>query len=658
MRQVMALVTLFLVFPGAAFSDVLYVPDDHLSIQDAINSAAGGDQIFVRSGTYVENIDFLGKEITVESESGPQSTMIDGNAAGSVVTFDDGEGALSVLMGFTIRNGRAAAGGGIYCAGSSPTLTNNIIERNSAVNILGGLGGGIYMENASPSITNSIIRLNAASSSLDRLWENLGGGIYCCSSSAPLISGSNISGNSAEKGGGICCEYSAATIDGNSLSGNTADCGGAIYTSNCSPSITNNSIPGNTAGYDGGGGICCTDQSDPVISGNVISDNTSSYQGGGILCSSQSVPAISDNLIAMNEASSGGGIICYYDCLVSITNNKITNNTADYHGAGIRCERACAVISGNRIENNAAGWGGGISCYTLSTLFTETEITANVISGNSAVNDGGGIDCSYHCQKMTNNIVSRNTAGNDGGGIYHGLNNDPSSFVNNTVFGNTAASRAGGIYCDDVSLTIMNSILWNNSAPTGAEIFESSGGLVVYFCNVENGTGETWFGAGCIDSDPLFVDTAVDDFHLTVESPCWNAGSNTAPGLPDEDFEGDPRIAFPKVDMGADEFHTHLYYTGPASPGGTIEIKVIGLPGSAPVQIALGSGVQDPPRPTPLGYLHLALPIKPYSQSPIPSTGVLAVPVVMNSFWVPGTSYPFQARVGNELSNLLIVSVE
>ena len=89
--------------------------------------------------------------------------------------------------------------------------------------------------------------------------------------------------------------------------------------------------------------------------------------------------------------------------------------------------------------------------------------------------------------------------------------------------------------------------------------------------------------AGNIDADPFFVDPSMGDFHLTHQSPCRDAGDNSvATSL--ADFEGDPRMAWGgTVDIGADEFYTHLYYTGLASPGKEITGKLIGLPGTIPV---------------------------------------------------------------------------
>jgi len=154
---------------------------DYLTIQEGIDAAVNGDLVIIKEGTYYENIDFNGKDITVASlffvtqnTSYISQTIIDGNQNGSVVTFNSGENSTSILTGFTITNGSASyyGGGGICCRiNSSPSLEN---VTNSAASS----GGGIYCSSSSPSLTNVTISDNYASS---------GGGIYCDWDSSPNL---------------------------------------------------------------------------------------------------------------------------------------------------------------------------------------------------------------------------------------------------------------------------------------------------------------------------------------------------------------------------------------------------------------------------------------------------------------------------------------
>jgi hypothetical protein len=58
---------------------------------------------------------------------------------------------------------------------------------------------------------------------------------------------------------------------------------------------------------------------------------------------------------------------------------------------------------------------------------------------------------------------------------------------------------------------------------------------------------------GDLSVDPQFVNGAGSDFHLKGTSPVINAGANNAPNLPLTDLDGNVRIAFGVVDMGAYE---------------------------------------------------------------------------------------------------------
>ena len=124
------------------------------TIQAGIDAASDGDTVLVAAGTYIENINFNGKNIVVQGED-RETTIIDGGQNGSVVTFENVESGL--LDGFTIQNGRDYGGGGILI-NSSASLKNLIIKDNRS----SGKGAGIRIDGGNSTIDASIIRENTS----------------------------------------------------------------------------------------------------------------------------------------------------------------------------------------------------------------------------------------------------------------------------------------------------------------------------------------------------------------------------------------------------------------------------------------------------------------------------------------------------------------
>jgi parallel beta-helix repeat protein len=255
---------------ASAPSRTITVPGTQSTIQAGIDAAYNGDTVLVAPGTYLENINFHGKGITVTSSGGPDLTVIDGNQAGAVVTFASGENLSAVLNGFSLRNGYNSNGGGIVINQTSPTITNNKISGNRA----DAWGGGIYLASASPLIKNNVINANNSS---------YGGGISVQYGGSPQILGNEISDNKASSSGGAIALWvpAAATIQGNTLKNNSAgNYGGGIWSGITQSTVTvlQNLIVNNKAGT--GAGTYSTSAGDSYINNTMV--NNDSIQGGSV----------------------------------------------------------------------------------------------------------------------------------------------------------------------------------------------------------------------------------------------------------------------------------------------------------------------------------------------------------------------------------------
>ena len=112
------------------------------TIQKAISAAQYGHQVSLEAGLYLEQIDFLGKAITIKSKRGAATTIVDAQGLGPVCSLVSGEGYNSVLKGVTLQSG-------IGLSGSLGALTSP-----------GGDGGagGVHLDNSGVSLIECVVR--------------------------------------------------------------------------------------------------------------------------------------------------------------------------------------------------------------------------------------------------------------------------------------------------------------------------------------------------------------------------------------------------------------------------------------------------------------------------------------------------------------------
>jgi hypothetical protein len=371
------LASLFALWPVAGTAKVIYVsgsqstnaPSDGLSwataftgIQQGLDAAMAGDEVWVAAASYLENIT-LKNEVTLlggflGGESDPTQrnwtnnvTILDGQKKNSVVVIQDGATNSTHLDGFTIQNGVAIGGGGIHCANASPVIANNTIQLNMATgNPVSGGGGGIYCSNSTALIVNNRLRWNVST-------NNTGpGGGFACMNASPVIVSNLFLENTAQVGGAIRWFLSTPLIAHNHILNNRAVLGGGgMEFVNSTGEIRNNVIRGNSAANNGGGITCWFSSPliiNNVIIGNVAANSSATPVGGGIYCTELSQPRIINNTIAWNQAFRGGNIYCVTNSII-IANNIIAFSSSGIEGpTGLAPKSNCVFGNGT---NNYVG---------------------------------------------------------------------------------------------------------------------------------------------------------------------------------------------------------------------------------------------------------------------------------------------------------------
>ncbi|MBV9499229.1 MAG: hypothetical protein JO138_07630 [Acidobacteriaceae bacterium] len=246
------------------------------TIGHAISLAASGGSVIIAAGTYNENLT-IGFSLNLIG-SGASTTIIDGQAAGSVIVISSS--AQVTLSNLTIRNGLALFGGGIYNNARLTINASTVTGNNAFVRNFVGYGGGIYNgSNGTLTINNSTVNANTAGHRSCGLFPCPGSGGGIANVGELVINNSTLSGNYAYgiqassygRGGGIY-NGGGMTISNSTLGGNSGTHGGAVY----GGGGFQNSIVANNSGQNCSNAVTSTGY-------NLSSDSTCNFSGPGDL---------------------------------------------------------------------------------------------------------------------------------------------------------------------------------------------------------------------------------------------------------------------------------------------------------------------------------------------------------------------------------------
>ena len=182
------------------------------------------------------------------------------------------------------------------------------------------------------------------------------------------------------------------------------------------------------------------------------------------------------------------------------------------------------------IEANAISDNGGPGVQLYGDDPVRSHIQNNLIYANT---EAGILSDAKH-EEAELLVVNNTIAGNAGDGVVFKRSAAQVRLVNNIISEN---GRYGLVCESDPVGQAANNDLWNNAI---------------------DGYDRCTPGTSDISADPLFVDRAAADFHLTFDSPCIDAG--TSDGAPATDIEGIARPQGEGVDIGAHELWYQRIY--------------------------------------------------------------------------------------------------
>ena len=498
-----------------AFSTVILIPQDYMSLNEAFAAASEGDTILVSPGTYQENFRIEQPKklkigslyMTTGDTSYISRTIISGFSHGAALQIFPEVTSETEFMGFTLTQGTGVE----------------------------GAGGAIHMENASALLHHLYIRNNSASQ---------GGAISCTGEGSKLILyNSRIFNNTATNRGAAIHLFNAG------LDINTCE-------------ISNNQVAGGL-----GGAISCyvgtglSEMLQVYIESAFIINNESTDAGvtaGAYFEAPDDVPSMSINIqnsrFEGNTSTSSSALRIRGKIDFNIQNSLFLSNEASQFTGGVTFSNASNgnVVNSLFVSNKGATGGGSYN--------------------SGAVTVWSGSDVNFYNCSFIDNSASYGTAMTIGGAgasltncIFWGNGTDQISLLDINQTGGSLSV----LHCDieggqaSISAAAMSQLQWNEGNITADPLFQGSG----------DHPYSLTASSPCIDAGiPQTGDLPLPDADYAGRTRIWDGDGNGSSLIDIGPYEfGSPPVGIGSFDLNHESALRTSVYPNPSSSRVTVE---------------------------------------------------------------------------------------
>ncbi len=440
-------------------SRTIVVPLDFPTIQEAINNATDGDQVFVFNGTYHENV-VLNKTIMLVGED-RAITTIDGSGGSSGIYVSSNDVSIT---GFTIRNSSSIVE--VFSAGNCNLTGNTLTGGSLGIYVVKATGASVTSNDISK--TQVGVRLEACSNSLiegNNVTDNQDIGVYVMNSSETVVSSNFLARNINQ---GVLLNYSRGnTVEENSVANSGA--GVRLRYSD------GNAVFDNNVTYDAAEGLSFYYSVNNLVNGNIITHN-----GFGVKLSYSGNNTLRNNTIASNKYNFGVEAVV----LKSFVNDVDTSNTVDGKPIYYLVSRKDLVVN--------AGLNAGYVAIVNSTGITVKDLIL--------VNNNEGLLCAYadHCtienSTLADNnngmfLYSSNFATVEGNNITENLVEGFFAYeCRQTIVENNVITENGvGMFLYSFTNSSVTGNNVTNSVERGIQMFDSNNDVISQNSFIQNG---------------------------------------------------------------------------------------------------------------------------------------------------------------------------